>query len=442
MKTISDALNALREGRTTARALLEASREAAGAAASLNALAWVDWEQAALAADALDASRARGAAAGALHGIPVTVKDLFNVAGMPTRGGTHAPLHELGSAEASLATRLREADALIFAKTNLHEVALGATGENRWTGDVCNPFDPERQAGGSSSGAAVAVASGIGLGAVGSDTGGSIRIPAAFCGVVGFKPTYGAIPLDGGLNLSWTCDHAGPLARSVDDCALLYEVMSGRSTRHGAVPRTPRLAIPASWLRGRLQPGVREVFERLVAALRSDGVTVMEIDAPLIPRGWDAYTPLVRAEAAWVHRRALADGGEGFSELVAPPLRAGLSVPASDYIASLKVRESLIVQLESVLTDYDALIMPGNAVLPPKRGQTEVSTEGGTMSVRDAVLGQTAPFSFAGLPALVLPTGLVEGLPTSLQLVARRDADASLLALARWFEARLSTEAA
>jgi aspartyl-tRNA(Asn)/glutamyl-tRNA(Gln) amidotransferase subunit A len=422
--------------------LLDASREAAGAAASLNALAWVDWEQAARAADALDASRASGAAAGALHGIPVTVKDLFNVAGMPTRGGTRAPLHELGSAEASLATRLREAGALIFAKTNLHEVALGATGENRWTGDVCNPFDPERQAGGSSSGAAVAVASGIGLGAVGSDTGGSIRIPAAFCGVVGFKPTYGAIPLDGGLNLSWTCDHAGPLARSVDDCALLYEVMSGRSTRHGAVPRTPRLAIPASWLRGRLQPGVREVFERLVAALRSDGVTVMEIDAPLIPRGWDAYTPLVRAEAAWVHRRALADGGEGFSELVAPPLRAGLSVPASDYIASLKMRESLIAQLESVLTDYDALIMPGNAVLPPKRGQTDVSTEGGTMSVRDAVLGQTAPFSFAGLPALVLPTGLVEGLPTSLQLVARRDADASLLALARWFEARLPTEAA
>jgi len=438
MKTISDALNALREGRTTARALLESSREAAGAAASLNALAWVDWEQAALAADALDASRASGAPTGPLQGIPLTVKDLFNVAGMPTRGGTRAPLHELGTAEASLATRLREAGALIFAKTNLHEVALGATGENRWTGDVCNPFDPERQAGGSSSGAAVAVASGIGLGAVGSDTGGSIRIPAAFCGVVGFKPTYGAIPLDGGLNLSWTCDHAGPLARSVADCALLYEVMSGRSTRHGAVPRTPRLAVPSSWLRGRLQAGVREVFERLVAALRSDGVTVMEIDAPLIPRGWDAYTPLVRAEAAWVHRRALADGGEGFSDLVAPPLRAGLSVPASDYIASLKVRESLIAQLEAVLTDYDALIMPGNAVLPPKRGQTEVETEGGTMSVRDAVLGQTAPFSFAGLPALVLPTGLVEGLPTSLQLVTRRDSDASLLALARWFEARLS----
>ncbi len=438
MNTISEAIVALREGRTSARGLLEASRAAAQAAASLNALAWVDWEQAAAAADRLDAAASRGVPCGPLHGIPVSIKDLFNVEGMPTRGGTRAPLHELGSAEASLVTRLREAGALIFAKTNLHEIALGATGENRWTGDVCNPFDPSRQAGGSSSGAAVAVARGIGLGAVGSDTGGSIRIPAAFCGVVGFKPTYGAIALDGGLHLSWTCDHAGPLARTVADCALLFEAMSGRSTRHGAVARKPRFAVPAQWLHGRLQPGIREVFERLVSALRRDGMVVDEVEAPLIPKAWEAYTPLVRAEAAWVHRRALAEGGEGFSDMVAPPLRAGLTVPASDYIASLKLRDALATHLDALLAGYDALIMPGHAVLPPKRGQMDVQTEGGTLSVRDAVLGQTAPFSFAGLPALVLPTAAIEGLPTSLQLVARRDADASLLALGRWFEARVA----
>ena len=441
MNTISEAASALREGRSSARALLDASRVAAESAASLNALAWVDWDQAGRAADALDAQARTGVPVGPLHGIPISIKDLFNVAGMPTRGGTRAPLHELGEAEASLVTRLREAGALIFAKTNLHEVALGATGENRWTGDVCNPFDPSRQAGGSSSGAAVAVARGIGLGAVGSDTGGSIRIPAAFCGVVGFKASYGAVPLDGGLHLSWTCDHAGPLARSVADCALLFEVMSGRSTRHGAVARKPRLAVPETWLRGRLQPAVREVFERLVTSLRADGITVDAVDVPLITRGWEAYTPLVRAEAAWVHRRALVDGGEGFSELVAPPLRAGLTVPAADYIASLKMRDALAAQLEAMLSHYDALIMPGNAVLPPKRGQTDVETEGGMMSVRDAVLGQTASFSFAGVPALVLPTAPVDGLPTSLQLVARRDADASLLALGRWFEARLTAGA-
>ena len=149
--------------------------------------------------------------------------------------------------EAVAVTRLRDAGALPFAKTNLHEIALGATGENPHTGDVKNPFDPSRQAGGSSSGAAVATAVGIGFAGLGSDTGGSVRIPAAFCGVVGFKPTYGAIPLGGALHLSWTCDHAGPLARSVDDAALLYEAMSGRRTEHGTVARRPRFAVPAAW---------------------------------------------------------------------------------------------------------------------------------------------------------------------------------------------------
>lgn len=435
MKTIAEALSALREGKTTSRALLESAHERANTAQALNALAWVDWDRAGHEADALDAKAKAGGPLGPLHGIPVSIKDLIQVAGMPTRGGTRAALHELGAEEASLVRRLREAGALIFAKTNLHEVALGATGENRWTGDVCNPFDPARQAGGSSSGAAVAVASGIGLGAVGSDTGGSVRIPAAFCGVTGFKPSFGAIPLDGALHLSWTCDHAGPLAKTVDDCALMYEVMSGRSSRHGAVPRKPRLALPSKWLRGRLQAGVREVFEKRLASLKRAGATITEVDAPMIARGWEAYSPLVRAEAAWVHRQALAEGGEGFSDLVLPPLKLGLNVSAADYIGALKVRGALIAELEAILADHDALIMPGNAVLPPLRGQTEVDTEGGKMSVRDAVLGQTASFSLAGLPALVLPTEQVDGLPTSLQLVARGNADAHLLALSRWVEA-------
>lgn len=437
MMTISEALNAQREGASSARGLLDIARERAEASRTLNALAWVDWDAARRDADALDAQRRTGEPLGALHGIPVSIKDLIQVQGMPTRAGTRAALPDLGSGDAVLVRRLREAGALIFAKTNLHEVALGATGENRWTGDVCNPFDPARQAGGSSSGAAVAVASGVGLGAVGSDTGGSIRIPAAFCGVTGFKPSYGAIPLGGALHLSWTCDHAGPLAGSVADCARLFEVMSGRSVRHGAVPRKPRLALAAHWLRGRLQPGVRAVFEALMADLRRDGVVITEVDAPLIARGWEAYTPLVRAEAAWVHRETLAKGGEGFSELVLAPLKAGLTVSAADYIGALKVREALIAQLDTILANHDALIMPGNAVLPPLRGQTEVETEGGKMSVRDAVLGQTASFSLAGLPALVLPTDRVDGLPTSLQLVGRRDGDAGLLALGGWFEARI-----
>lgn len=436
MQTLVEHAAAIADGRQSSLALIEAAQEAAQRFADLNALAWVDWADAQAQARALDAEAKAGRLRGPLHGLPISIKDLFNVRGMPTRAGTRASLDELIADEASLVTRLKEAGALIFAKTNMHEVAMGATGENLWTGDVKNPFDPTRQAGGSSSGAGVCVRTGIGLGAIGSDTGGSVRIPAAFCGVTGFKPTRDAIPLDGALYLSWTCDHAGPLGLSVSDCALMYEVMARRSVAHASVPRKPRLAVPQSWLRGRLQPAVRQVFETLIAGLTADGVAVEPVEIPTLVAGWQAYSPLVRAEAAWVHRRALDAGGQGFSELVLPALEAGRKISSRDYIDALKTRQRLVDELSRLLTDYDALILPGNAVVPPLRGQTEVQTEGGLMSTRDAVLGQTAAFSLAGLPTLVIPTDLVEGLPTSLQIVGAADADARVLALGRWFEGR------
>jgi aspartyl-tRNA(Asn)/glutamyl-tRNA(Gln) amidotransferase subunit A len=264
---IRDSVQAIARGRLRAVELIEQAQAHAREAESLNPLAFADWEGALQQAAMLDAEAKSGRLRGPLHGIPISIKDLFNVDGMPSRGGTRAPLPEMGTREASLVTRLRDAGAVIFAKTNMHEIALGATGENLWTGDVKNPIDPARQAGGSSSGAAVCAARGIGLGAIGSDTGGSVRIPAAFCGVAGYKPTRDAIPLDGGLYLSWTCDHAGPLARSVADCALLFEVMAQRSVQHGSVARKPRLAVPRAWLQGRLEAGVREVFERIVSGL-------------------------------------------------------------------------------------------------------------------------------------------------------------------------------
>ncbi|NDA56694.1 MAG: amidase, partial [Betaproteobacteria bacterium] len=179
--------------------------------------------------------------------------------------------------EAQAVQRLRAAGALILAKTNMHEIALGATGENIWTGDVLNPYDPAHQAGGSSSGAAVATAVGIGFAGLGSDTGGSVRIPAAFCGLAGFKPSFGLIPLAGALHLSWTCDHAGPLALDSADCALLYEVMAQRSAAHGTVGRAPRLGIPVDWLAPRLADEVAQAFEQQLASLRSKGAEIRDL---------------------------------------------------------------------------------------------------------------------------------------------------------------------
>jgi aspartyl-tRNA(Asn)/glutamyl-tRNA(Gln) amidotransferase subunit A len=430
---IRAAVAAIRDGRTRSRALLDAARDAAERHRDLNAIAWVDWSAAERAADALDAAAKTGAARGPLHGVPLTVKDLYAVAGTPLAGGTRARLPALGE-EAVAVTRLRAAGALPFAKTNLHEIALGATGENAWTGDVKNPFDPARQAGGSSSGAGVATAVGIGFAGLGSDTGGSVRIPAAFCGVVGFKPSYGAIPLDGGLCLSWTCDHAGPLARSVDDAALLFEAMSGRRTDHGAVARRPRLAVPSAWLKGRLHPATRAWFEARLAALRG-GADLADVELPELAGAIRHYTSIVRAEAAYVHREVLAAGGEGFSEGVLAPMRDGECQHAQVYIDALKHRARLRAELDAVLRDHDAIVLPTTAVPPPLRGQTEVAVEGGTLTVREAVLGQTLAFSYAGLPTLALPMGTADGLPASLQVVGAGERDASLLALGRWLEA-------
>ncbi len=413
---------------------IELARERAVRHADLNPIAYVDWTRALQRArairelDPVILGRLR------LAGVLVSVKDLFQVEAMPIAAGTRASLPPLGG-ESAVARRLVAAGAIVFAKTQMHEIALGATGENAWTGDVKNPWDPARQAGGSSSGAAVAVACGIGTVGIGSDTGGSVRIPAAFCGVVGFKPTYGAISLDGALPLSWTCDHAGPLTRTVADATVVFEVLSGRLAGHGQVARRPRLGVPSGWLRGRLEPRVRDAFERDLRRLASEA-DIVDADVPTMPLAWRYYTPIVRAEAAFVHREALAAGGTGFSDGVRAPLEAGRTIGAGEYFEAMHARATFSRDLDAVLAGVDAMLLPSTAILPPLRGQQEAEVEGGTMSVREAVLGQTLPFSFAGVPTLSVPAGFVEGLPRGLQLVGRRDGDASLLALGAWLETR------
>ncbi|MFK7965724.1 MAG: amidase [Burkholderiaceae bacterium] len=435
---ISAALDAMATGELSSRALLEQAEANANKHKALNPIALVDWDLARARADELDSWRKRlsnaGAAIPALLGVPLTVKDLFSVKAMPMKAGTEAPLPRFDGDESTLVTRMKNAGGLIFAKTNMHEIALGATGENEWTGDVCNPFNPAHQAGGSSSGAGVCAATGIGLGGVGSDTGGSVRIPAAFCSVAGFKPSFGAIPLDNALYLSWTCDHAGPLAPTVDDCARLYEVMAGRSARHGAIARRPKLGIPAAWLKGRLSESVREHFDRALADLKANGAEIVDCPLPDLPLAWICYSPIVRAEAATVHKEALQAGGQGFSASVLAPMQAGQKISAVEYLEAMQMRDRVSADLAQTLKSVDALLLPTTAVTPPKRGQTEVDVIGGKMSVREAVLGQTLPFSLCGLPALTVPAELCDELPVGLSLVGARGSDAAVLGLGGWLE--------
>ena len=432
--TISERVAALRTGRAHAVALIDEARERAQRDAALNAIAWADWEAARAEAAERDREAAAGRLRGPLHGMPVSIKDLYQMRGTTMRAGTQAPLPAFDRDEAVAVGRLRDAGAILFAKTNLVEVALGATGENPWTGDVRNPWDPALQSGGSSSGAGVCVARGIGVAGLGSDTGGSIRVPANFCGVVGFKPTFGAVPLAGALHLSWTLDHGGPLTRSVADARTVFEVLAQRRTDHGAVARAPRLAVPAAWLASRLSPQVRDVFERCVARLRAAGATVVDVETDALDRAWQCYPFISRSEAAYVHRAALAAGGHGFSEQVLALLRDGETISAGRYFDAMRERDEVRRLLSAITRDHDALILPTAPVLPPLRGQTEVDTIGGKMPTRQAVLGQTLPFNLSGQPALTIPMGFSAGLPTGLMLVGAPDADARLLALGAWCE--------
>jgi aspartyl-tRNA(Asn)/glutamyl-tRNA(Gln) amidotransferase subunit A len=398
---------------------------------NLNAWAYSDWDGANLMAERTQAIESP------VSGMLVAVKDLFNVDGMPTRAGTKAQLHCLDAVQSPLVSKLKAGGAVILGKTNMHEVALGATGENEHTGDVKNPIDEARQSGGSSSGSAVAVATHQCDFALGSDTGGSVRIPAAFCGVVGFKPSFGVLSLDGALPLSKTCDHAGILAKDIQQCISVFNYLASPSPA-SSLGRKPRFAVPDDWLSGRLSEGVREIFDAVVGGL-SSLVEVDSVPTPMLHHAWACYTPIARAEAALVHRQALQDldaPGAGFSSLVLTALMAGLEISAQDYLAARHTRSLVRNELDLLLTQYDAILLPTSPVTAPLRGQTEVKVEGGVMSVREAVLGQTLPFSLCGLPAISIPMGMLGGLPVGLQIVGARGSDTQLLAFAQWMSLR------
>jgi len=429
-----EAKHLLETGKTTPLALLEEALDRARAYEDRNALAYLDEEGARAEALRLTEELKGGRTRGPLHGLPLTVKDLFPVKGMPTRAGTRAPLPPLPE-EALAVRRLKEAGALIFAKTNMHEVALGITGENPWTGPVRNAVDPTRQAGGSSSGSGVAVALGIGLASLGSDTGGSIRIPAAFNGVVGFKPSYGRVSLEGALPLSRSTDHGGPLTKTVRDAHLLTEILAGESIPLEG-PQNPTFGVPLDFLEGRLGLGVRRAFLRLLEDLPGLRAEVKEVSLPL--KGvYEVYTRLVRYEAARIHEKALKEHPEGFSPQVREALLAGLALTEKDYRDAVAEREVLRLELVKALRGVDALLLPAQPLPAPPLGTEEVELESGRKSHREAFITLTLPFSLLGVPTLTLPFAKVEGMPVGLQVVGPYAEDGRVLAIGGWLEARL-----
>ncbi len=395
-----------------------------------------------LADRALDQAReaqreiAAGRYLGPLHGIPVSVKDLIDVAGTPTTSASAIPPRR-ATVDAPIVQRLREAGAIIIGKTNLHEFAFGTTGDETAFGAVHNPLDPSRSAGGSSSGAAAALVEGMCFGSVGTDTGGSIRIPSAACGTVGLKPTYAELPCDGIVPLSTTLDHVGPMTRTVGDAVLMFEAMKGGVVSGSAIAGSLTFGVPEPYFFDRLDPEVRSAMDDVRGSLEAAGHKIHSVvieDAAWTP---DVYLHIVLPEAARYHAPMLESHAGAYSPGVRLRIEMGRYVLAEDYVRAMRLREHLMRRVDAALKHCDALLLPSLPIPAPILGASSVEVDGIKEPVRSVMLRLTQIFNITGHPAIAMPAGQSSsGLPLSLQLVGHRDRTSRLLAIAAVVEAR------
>jgi aspartyl-tRNA(Asn)/glutamyl-tRNA(Gln) amidotransferase subunit A len=383
-----------------------------------------------------------------LHGIPVSLKDNIYTAGIRTTAGSRilqdfVPLHD-----APVVTALRKAGAIILGKTNMHEFAYGATSNNPHYGPVRNPWDETRIAGGSSGGSAAALAAGLCYGSMGTDTGGSIRIPASLCGVVGLKPGLGRVSAEDVIPLSPTLDFVGPLARSVEDVALLLRPIYTRGANERSLlprkfpsPRARRakLGIPKEFFFDVVSPDVQRAFDRSIDILKKGGASIKEISLPLLPETEEAGNHIAAAEATLYHQQAgwFPSRSADYGEDVRSRLEMGTQVSAVSYLKALQTREKFISAFHLALEDaeVDALLVPTTPIAAPPIGEESTSIGGTLHLTRAFLLRLNRPANLAGVPAISVPCGLTEqGLPVGLQFIAAVTDEPLLLELARHFE--------
>jgi aspartyl-tRNA(Asn)/glutamyl-tRNA(Gln) amidotransferase subunit A len=387
-----------------------------------------------------DREIAAGRYRGPLHGVPVSVKDLIDVDGVPTTAASLVTGRAPARSDAAVVARLRGAGAILIGKCNLHEFGFGTTGEDSAYGQTVHPLDPNRSPGGSSGGSAVSVATGMAFATLGTDTGGSIRIPAAACGLVGLKPTFGEVSCDGVVPLAPSLDHVGPLTRCVRDARLVYSAI--RDLQGGEVApidgTAQTLGCPRPYFLDRLDDEVRAVFERALSRLTDAGWTVA--DAP-VQHAHDAatiYLHLVLSEAAAVHAATLEQQPEDYTPAVRLRLELGQYVRAEDYVRAQHGRAVLGRAVDAALVGRAALVLPSLAIPAPPLGATAIDVGGQTESLRGIMLRLTQVFSTTGHPAVSIPCGHTStGLPCGLQLVGHRHRTDQLLDVAEACETAL-----
>ena len=399
-----------------------------------NAFVRMGGDDARAAAQALDAERKQGHDRGLLHGIPISIKDLIDIAGEPTTAASRVLHDRVAEQDAPVVARLKKAGAVIIGKTNLHEFALGTTSEDSAFGPVRHPHDPARSAGGSSGGSAAAVAIGMGLASIGTDTGGSIRIPAAACGIVGLKPTVGEVPTEGVVPLSFTLDHVGPLTRTVADAAIVWNALMDREPAPAALadPSHVSLCRLAGYFSAPLEKTVREAFELALEPLRLAKIRITRtvLDrAETIPF---TYVNIVLPEGAHWHARYLDSRADAYSPTVRSRFQTGLTISAHDYLEARAARTEWRRTIDALLETHTALVLPTLPMVAPTQGLTDIVLDpstGEALPVRTAMLKHTQLFNITGHPAISIPIRSRD-LPVGMQLVGRRGDTAGLLAIA------------
>ncbi|HSJ87885.1 MAG TPA: amidase [Anaerolineales bacterium] len=440
--TITSALEALHRGNATTQDLAEACfRQIERLNPQLNAFITVIDVQSALEAQ-LPATV--HPLTSALRGIPVALKDLFETAGIRTTAGSKFFVDHIPENDAFVVEKIKQAGAIIMGKTNTHEIALGVTGNNPHYGTARNPWDITRIPGGSSSGSAIAVATGMALGALGTDTGGSIRIPASLCGVVGFKPTHGRISLRGVFPLSWNLDHVGPITNCVKDAALILQSISVYDPLDPASIKMltgdflghlvdnmkgRRIALGTGNYIEDADPEVVSAVCEAAKVFEAMGCPLEEVNVDWMRDAALANKIMTQSDGAAVHRDRLREHPELFGEDIRRRLEDGAKTTSTDYILARRTQTEVRKRCEQFFEYYDLLLTPTTPIAAPTIQGHDAVEQAGRLT------RFTAPFNLAGLPALSLPCGFTgEGLPVGLQIIGRAWADSKVLNAGYAFE--------
>ena len=439
--SISKIAGGLAAGRLTARQHLETCLAAIDSEDGRRAFITVNTDAARAEADRIDAARAAGRPLPPFAGVTLSVKDLFDMAGEVTRAGSTV-LADAAPADrdADVVARLRAAGFLIIGRTNMTEFAYSGIGMNPHYGDPRSPWDRDndggRVAGGSSSGSAVSIADGMAAATIGSDTGGSTRTPAAFCGIVGMKPTARRMPSAGVYPLSTSFDAAGPMGHSAECCAIMDDIMAGGPGRaEAAFPVAGlRLAVPRGYLFEELDPDVASGFDGALARLSSAGALITDIRLDILEELRPANRPqsIVSAEAHEIHRGMLAQRRDGYDPYVATRLDGGRDILAADYIAMHRERDATCAAVQSVTRPFDALLVPTSPTVPLKIA--DLDTIEAKMKGSARALRNTALSNYLDRPTVTIPCHAPGSAPVGLSLIGSRHHDRRLLAIAAGVE--------